>query len=317
MTFFYLVTLIIMEHVEEIAKYIPEFSSLIKDLNASISDSTSHIKNIYENLTKQNDVNHDDGLSFLGMKCHLLLKYLINLSYIILLKLEGESLIDQPSVERLVEIRTVLEKIRPIDKKLKYQIDKLIKMANESSQSKGEKHPLSYKPSLENLVNKEDAESEVDEEDNKRGSGVYVPPKLTAVPYGEGNKDSGLDRKLEKAKRKALNSALIDDLRNEYGESPIEIRDDRNSIKQRKLRVKEDERVQFEEDNLRRLTLTKKDKLMKRKMSELDEVIKLGSFRSFKDESSEDEREYKPATKKKKKGKFSKGKFKKRMQRKR
>ena len=167
-----------MEHVEEIAKYIPEFSSLIKDLNANISDSTSHIKNIHENLTKQDDVNHDDGLSFLEMKCHLLLKYLINLSYIILLKLEGESLMDQATVERLVEIRTVLEKIRPIDKKLKYQIDKLIKMANESNLSKGEKHPLSYKPSLENLVSKEDADSEVDEEDNEKEAGFMYPQNL-------------------------------------------------------------------------------------------------------------------------------------------
>ena len=37
---------------------------------------------------------------------------------------------DHPVVLRLVEIRTYIE-LRPIDKKLKYQIDKLLKMAKE------------------------------------------------------------------------------------------------------------------------------------------------------------------------------------------
>lgn len=32
-------------------------------------------------------------------------------------------------LERLVEIRTVIERIRPLEQKLKYQIDKLVKIA--------------------------------------------------------------------------------------------------------------------------------------------------------------------------------------------
>lgn len=306
-----------MKDLEEIAaEDIPEFSSLLKDLNTNMNDVTSHLKKLHETLSDQ-EIDYNNGISFIEMKCNLFLQYLINLAYVILLKLDGETLVKQTCIERLVEIRTVVEKIRPIDKKLNYQIDKLIKMANEKNIDKSEQHPLSYKPNLENLLNKEDEdESDSGKEETNEKGGVYLPPKLTAVPYDEGDKGK-LERKLEKAKKKALNSALLDDLRNEYSEAPLEIRDDRNSSKQRKFREKEEERVRFEEDNLRRLTVTKKDRLMKRKMNELDEVVKLGSFRSFNEESSDEDERYKPNLKKKKKGKSSKGKFKKRMQRKR
>lgn len=43
---------------------------------------------------------------------------------------EGKSVKDHPVVERLVEIRSYLEKLRPIDKKMQYQLDKLISVAN-------------------------------------------------------------------------------------------------------------------------------------------------------------------------------------------
>ena len=48
--------------------------------------------------------------------------YLSNLTYVMLRKSFGKSIEDDPSIERLVENRTVLEKMRPIEKKLKYQV---------------------------------------------------------------------------------------------------------------------------------------------------------------------------------------------------
>lgn len=41
----------------------------------------------------------------------------------------GQKIEHDPTIDRLIEIRTVLEKIRPIDYKLRYQIDKLVKTA--------------------------------------------------------------------------------------------------------------------------------------------------------------------------------------------
>jgi len=306
-----------MDTLEDIvAKEMPEFISILSELSKQVIDSKGHLKNLYEKVSKE-DVEREDGLSFIEMKIHLFLQYLINLTYSMLLKLDGKSFIDQPCIKRLVEIRTVIEKVRPIDKKLNYQIDKLIKMATETDLNKNQQHPLTFKPNLDNLAVKDDESNSEGEQDDSANTGVYVPPRVTAVPYEEDSKLSKMQKKLEKARQKSINTALLDDLRVEYSDAPIEIRDDKNRNKLAKIREKDEERTTFEEDNLRRLTVTKKDKLLKRKMSDLDEVIKLGSFKSLEDNSSDDndDGKYKPKGKKKK-GKAGKGKFKKRMQRK-
>lgn len=41
----------------------------------------------------------------------------------------GKSIAQSPSIRRLIEYRTVLERMRPIDQKLKYQLQKMQKIA--------------------------------------------------------------------------------------------------------------------------------------------------------------------------------------------
>jgi U3 small nucleolar ribonucleoprotein protein LCP5 len=86
----------------------------------------------------------------------------------------------------------VLEKMRPIDHKLKHQIDKLVKTA--ATGSTGASDPTNFHAHPENMVSKEEEseESESEGEDNKSDNkqnkvkkGVYVPPKLAAVHYGK------------------------------------------------------------------------------------------------------------------------------------
>lgn len=67
-----------------------------------------------------------EGLSYLETKNILLLQYIMHLTFYFLLRAEGRSVKSHPVISRLVEIRTYLEKIRPIDKKLQYQINKLL-----------------------------------------------------------------------------------------------------------------------------------------------------------------------------------------------
>ena len=67
-----------------------------------------------------------EGLSFLETKNLLLLQYLMHLCYYFLLRAEGKPVKSHPVISRLVEIRTYLDKIRPVEKKLQYQINKLL-----------------------------------------------------------------------------------------------------------------------------------------------------------------------------------------------
>lgn len=97
------------------------------------------------------------GLSFLDLRYHLLLFYLQDLTHLISIKTEGGQIKESEALNRVVTIRTVsrhtepsvlfscpaetgyhsiflsclkiLEKMRPLDHKLKYQIDKLVRTA--------------------------------------------------------------------------------------------------------------------------------------------------------------------------------------------
>lgn len=70
-----------------------------------------------------------EGVSYLEAKHLLLLHYCINIVFYLLLKAEGRPVRDHPVIPRLLELRAYLEKIRPIDKKLQYQMDKLLMAA--------------------------------------------------------------------------------------------------------------------------------------------------------------------------------------------
>merc|ERR1719350_2136070 len=69
------------------------------------------------------------GIDFLDIKNGLLAEYNINLAYLVMKKTRGELIEGDKVVERLCYLRTMLEKIRPIEHKLKFQIDKYVNLA--------------------------------------------------------------------------------------------------------------------------------------------------------------------------------------------
>ena len=50
---------------------------------------------------------HLQGISFLEVKNHTLLSYLTNITHLASIKCQGKSIQGDPTIERLVEIRTV------------------------------------------------------------------------------------------------------------------------------------------------------------------------------------------------------------------
>lgn len=143
--------------------------------------SAQHVASLVDNMiqkVRKGELSTDQGLSFLEMKYNMLLSYLINLTFVVLRKCSGEKIEGDPCIDRLIEIRTVLEKIRPIDHKLKYQIDKLVKTAVTGTNAND---PTTFRANPDNLI--DHSESEDEEKAEKTKSDVYVPPKLSAVHY--------------------------------------------------------------------------------------------------------------------------------------
>jgi len=69
------------------------------------------------------------GVSYLEVKNQLLLNYCMNLCFYLALKASGRRVKDHPVITQLLRTRTLLEKLRPLDQKLRYQVDKLLKIA--------------------------------------------------------------------------------------------------------------------------------------------------------------------------------------------
>ncbi|XP_037958094.1 neuroguidin [Teleopsis dalmanni] len=282
---------------------IPQAIQLLGEMNSNVKQVTDLVEGMLQRV-KRGELTTEYGLSFLEVKYHMLLDYLINLTYVVLRKCSGETIEGDPSIERLIEIRTVLEKIRPIDYKLRYQIDKLVKTATTGVTSSTD--PILYKPNPENMLSNtlgeeggigsegEDSDGESDSESDdsadEAGSsvkkpkkaataakaGIYVPPKIKPVFYDGDEKSVDKDKKLiERAKKRAITSSMLQDLKEEYLDVPTEISS--GSRAQQILSKANKEKQEYEETYLTRLPVTKAEKHRQRKLTTLatlgDEIL--------------------------------------------
>ncbi|XP_026538868.1 neuroguidin [Notechis scutatus] len=251
---------------------LPAALTLFKSLQEQVIAVTHHIQHLMQKI-RAGDYSTEKGLSFLDVKDHLLLLYIQDLSHLMLEKTLGRSVANHPALLRLVETRTVLEKMRPIEQKLKYQVDKLVKAVVTGGLA--EDDPLKYKPNPDNLVSKlsdsEDGEEEEDvggttkkpgKEASKGGIRKYIPPRLVPVHYNETEMEK--EKKMaEQAKKRALSSSIIRELKEQYSDAPEEIREGRHAHTARQNR-EDEHRTNYEESMMVRLNVTRKEKARRR-----------------------------------------------------
>ena len=129
-------------------------SSLFKSTLNSIAESSSSVHSLLQPSSMPGSLpSYSNGVSLLSLKNSILLTYIHDLTLLSLCKLQGRSLesdsldvqagvpsnsIRKVLVEDLVRNRVILEKIKPMEVKLRYQIDKLVKKANDVEQSQRE-----------------------------------------------------------------------------------------------------------------------------------------------------------------------------------
>lgn len=249
---------------------LPQAFRLLGEMNANVLQVNQLVDNMLVRV-KNGEISTDKGLSFLEMKYHMLLSYLINLTYVVLRKCSGERIEGDPSIDRLIEIRTVLEKIRPIDHKLKYQIDKLVKTAVTGTINSDD--PTNFKANPDAFdSNDEESDSDQDGMDGfkasqARKSNIYVPPKLAAVHYdGDETIAEKMRKAGERARRRAVSGAVLRELKEEYLDAPIE---DSHGLgeKQASLGRENKRKIEYEENYMTRLPVTKQEKHRHRQMT--------------------------------------------------
>jgi len=316
-------------------------SSLLRSdaplLESSLNELTNQLKQLRKTIIKpittwmkEGTKKTDKGMSYLELKNQLLLQYLQHLVLFIMCKLSrGESQKSDSTtstttsssssdrfrsiVLRLIYLRTVLEKLRPLDKKLRYQIEKMIKLSAHTAPKKDEMDttaadeeegreltgmedeeelaggtvdPLSFRPNPAALLGNAGisaastsssavaaaaaADEAAEPSSSSRllsgtsGDGIYRPPRLASTSLTDLDRTTQRrERELRRHQSRVASSSFLQHVRSELSDRPEEEKLDLDMANIRAmggLAAEVDERTAYEERNLMRLALTRKDK---------------------------------------------------------
>ncbi|KAK3231079.1 hypothetical protein Dsin_002960 [Dipteronia sinensis] len=256
-------------HDETVTKEATQLAAVLKDMKEGLDAVRSKVQALITKV-KENNYPTADGFSYLEAKHLLLLNYCQSIVYYLLRKANGLSIEGHPVVRSLVEVRLFLEKIRPIDKKLQYQIQKLTsasvtERATEELKPKEKKSKVSqetgdllrYRPNPDMLVSKN-----MSAED---GAGVYKPPKFAPTSMDEdkiSRKEKNDLRKEIEMLRQVRQSTYMRELMDNLEGRPEEIREivGTESRELNRYREKMEQRARQEEDLFTRAPLTKMEK---------------------------------------------------------
>ncbi|KAH8680505.1 hypothetical protein BX600DRAFT_428496 [Xylariales sp. PMI_506] len=136
-----------------------------------------------------------DGVSLLDVKNELLLSYLQNLAFLILIKTRHHRNLKSKSsaadedlsdavLEKLVGLRLYLEKgVRPLEEKLRFQLDKILRAADDADRiAKMKEQAVDADSESEEDEEEEEEEDGVDGIDNPRASRLSNPLNKQAAP---------------------------------------------------------------------------------------------------------------------------------------
>ena len=104
---------------------------------------------------------------------------------------QGRPVREHPVIDALLRHRLLIERLRPLDQKLKYRLQKLLQLASgaEASSLSESQRELQLRPNPDAMLlrNGDAADLEADGEEGGAAAagGAYRPPKLAAVPYEE------------------------------------------------------------------------------------------------------------------------------------
>jgi len=270
---------------------VEEFRDVIENVKQSLASVRKTIKGLQEKQSSSSDLDTKDGISLLSLKHHLMLSYLQSLVLLTSRRALGHTLAertppsasfsvpDRPArgsgvgdrIDSMVEARLVLEKIKVLEGRMQYQIEKLVRVAEAPAANQNVVNdPLAFRPNPEALMNQEsgsEAEGEGEERSGRR-SGIYRPPKLAPVPYAEHRE------KKDKSKRVPVPSALATlghlDPSKPYMESTSGLGSTPALMSQRARELQR--MTEFEEENMMRLVMKKKE-AKRRNVDEADVAL--------------------------------------------
>jgi len=225
---------------------LPQFYETLSTLSTQCTGLEAAIDKVLEHTQ---DTNTSQGVSLLQLKNQTLVQYLLSLSVLMLNKVEGKEEIDE-AVWPSIVARTTIERIRPLEQKIQYQIDKLLKSSTNTE--------LSYKPDLDELESSGEEEGGEDEK--------YRAPRVAATHYHE-PVSKQMKKKGEETVK--LGRGILQELQSEMSSTPAQV-SHANPHKQDK---RSRDRQEYEEEHFVRMTNSKQDKKKQRVSSGFNSIM--------------------------------------------
>ena len=181
-------------------------------LESLLATLTTSIQSATEALSNDDILPPKEGISLLDVKNELLLSYLQNLVFLILLKLrsrkgnqkEADLHPQDEVVRKLVELRVYLEKgVRPLESRLKYQIDKILRTADDATRRTTQ---ATAKPAQKPRKSKADTGSDSDVSDAESNGSAQTEDDEDEMAYGP-RRAQVTRQKTEAAQERARESA--------------------------------------------------------------------------------------------------------------
>jgi U3 small nucleolar ribonucleoprotein protein LCP5 len=175
---------------------ISDLSSILETLTACLNSASTSLPSADEPEEKSSNptvLPPADGISLLDTKAELLLSYLQNLIFLVLFQLRGRGKSDSQGgvsqddiARKLTELRVYIDKgVKPLEGRLKYQIDKVVKAAEDAERAtKGsgkagkknkQRHEKEANESEQSDQSEEEDDDEEEDEDEKIDEMAYRP----------------------------------------------------------------------------------------------------------------------------------------------
>lgn len=238
---------------------IEQKSELLVHLKKIIT-SANEVHGIFEKI--QAKVENDtaasvDGISLLQVRNHCLIEYLENLAGYGVEKCKG----NDPSerIQGLVQNRCVIEKIKPLEKQLQYQINKYAELEKGTGQT--------FRANPDAMLQT----GEQTQHSDGLVSATYTAPKVSSTLYPKAESDQRKEAKYARSiKARTKGDALMDEVAADITDDPLEAGRKANANRElREFMKRQKEIEEFEEEHFVRLQRSKKDKAMMKKIEQM------------------------------------------------
>ena len=262
---------------QEVSDYTPteeekeNFTSLLTNIRSNVDEVTKKMSGVLANFSQTDKAEIKYGISYLDSKNNFLLIYLTDLLLYSLLKTNGKSINKSPIIKRMIYLKTILEKTKVIDLKLKTQIDRLLKLGEKSLEDNENKNNDYDENNFRPRILDNDDEAENEDEDNaendevKKKQAKYEVKKNFQEFFETTTENKSRKKQIEKAREKVRNSEMYIEIREQFNDTSREIN---NYDSQYSKFMKEVE--DYEDDHFTRVKVPKREMKKIKKLDRKD-----------------------------------------------